>query len=318
MKSPAPCWLLVMAAIFWEAVALAPARTAVDTKSVSDSIKHDETANSDEDDEGDEDDDEEGQEDVAKNSSVPLALTQSSSKPLSPTSPEAMHALPANFDAISFLAETETAEEAASAAESEAMVAEAAAARSAARLRRAQLRRAAGGSEEDRQIAETSLHAAQTAWQQRAPRARQLTVGAREARRAARQRAEEVSPNLGASSLLRTFGPENCVSTWRDASSGTCFLKTDCEGVQTFNLFDVGFLCENADKEPVEHRFGTNSYARVEVQDTAVACERCMPTQEKQQTAQSLSQEMSAMKQSLAKVSETFVSLKDKASELLR
>ena len=31
---------------------------------------------------------------------------------------------------------------------------------------------------QDRQIAETSLHAAQTAWQQRAPRARQLTVGA--------------------------------------------------------------------------------------------------------------------------------------------
>ena len=33
-------------------MALAPARTAVDTKSVSDSIKHDETANRDEDDEG--------------------------------------------------------------------------------------------------------------------------------------------------------------------------------------------------------------------------------------------------------------------------
>ncbi|CAE7502215.1 SCLY [Symbiodinium natans] len=167
-------------------------------------------------------------------------------------------------------------------------------------------------------MAETSLHAALAAWEQRAPRARQLAAGAHQARSAALHRAAEVNSNLGASSMIRAFGPENCVSTWRDATSGTCFLKTECEGVQHFDFFDMGFLCENADKAPVEHRFGTMSFARVEVQDTDVACERCMPAQDKPQTAESLSQEMRAMKQSLSKASDTFLSLKAKASELLR
>ena len=111
---------------------------------------------------------------------------------------------------------------------------------------------------------------------------------------------------LGRTALLSR---RKTASTFPRVDAGcSALLRLLGEGVQTFNLFDIGFLCENdkagtcrtfhgsgfsfktfwpvyclpferclpsclpnasylpPGEEPVEHRFGTNSYARVEVQ----------------------------------------------------
>ncbi|CAJ1387264.1 unnamed protein product [Effrenium voratum] len=225
--------------------------------------------------------------------------------------PKIPDVLPSGFDAISFLAESENAEEAALTAEADAVQAQAQEARSGAWLRR-NLARLRNHSAEDADLA-LAVKAARQSLAQKAPFAAKTWAKARRARQAALQATKAV-PFLGQSGSLRSFGPERCVTTWR-GSSGSCFLRSDCDGVPDFDFFDIGFLCEGSDKVE-EHRFGAGVWGRREVQDTAVQCGRCLPLEKA--TAAALSKEVRSLKSSLSTVTERFSALQAEANRLRR
>jgi len=202
--------------------------------------------------------------------------------------------LPANFDAIDFLAQTEAAEEVATAAETDALQAQAQEARSRAWLWRAQRRQQEG---QDSESASAENRAAEQSVLKNAHHAQELMGKAKNARQAVMQLTAKVAPELGNSHLVHNFGPRSCISTWKDLTSGNCFLQTQCSEVPGFSFYEVGFRCEAADQEPREHRFSAGSFAASELQDTKVQCQRCLPLPAK--SVESLAQEVTELQSRL-------------------
>jgi len=71
------------------------------------------------------------------------------------------------------------------------------------------------------------------------------------------------------------YGPDDCVSTWRDAKTGVCFVKTDCKGKDTTQYL-FGLVCEDADGSKVRHSFGKDSFDAEETFDTLIPCHTCL------------------------------------------
>jgi len=71
-----------------------------------------------------------------------------------------------------------------------------------------------------------------------------------------------------------TYGPKDCVSTWRDGKSGHCQVKTNCTGVDT-TQYMFGLICENDDGK-VRHLFGKDSFDSEEEFDTLIPCKTCL------------------------------------------
>ncbi|CAK9029290.1 unnamed protein product [Durusdinium trenchii] len=228
------------------------------------------------------------------------------------TGPRVADRLPSQFDAIAFLAQSEAAEEVATSAEAEVLEAEAQEARSRAWLWRAQARQKRS-SQEDIDTANAGVRAAEQSVAQKARVTQELRGKAQEARQAVIKVSDQVAPGLGMSHLISHFGPENCVSTWRDPTSGSCFLRTECAEVSNFETFEVGFFCEGGTSELQEHRYEKGAFNRNELQDTAVHCQRCLPLQEEPATGAALAQEVSQLQQSLSTVSGTIRQLESTA-----
>ncbi len=51
------------------------------------------------------------------------------------------------------------------------------------------------------------------------------------------------------------FGPEDCVSVWRDQKSGTCQLQTDCKTGTDLEAVEFSFVCSNPGARQ-KHSFG--------------------------------------------------------------
>jgi len=70
------------------------------------------------------------------------------------------------------------------------------------------------------------------------------------------------------------YGPDDCVSTWRDEKSGHCIVKTDCTGKDTTEYM-FGLICED-DNGKTRHLFGKDSFDAKETFDTLIPCKKCL------------------------------------------
>merc|ERR1719262_138484 len=70
------------------------------------------------------------------------------------------------------------------------------------------------------------------------------------------------------------YGPEDCVSTWRDGKTGHCQVKTNCTGIDT-TTYMFGLICENDDGK-TRHLFGKDSFDSEETFDTLIPCKTCL------------------------------------------
>lgn len=69
------------------------------------------------------------------------------------------------------------------------------------------------------------------------------------------------------------FGPNQCVGIER-ASSGSCVIKTDCQGQDT-NSLEFAFDCWSANGDIYRHSYGRGGFADHEDFDTEVSCVQC-------------------------------------------
>jgi len=103
------------------------------------------------------------------------------------------------------------------------------------------------------------------------------------------EKKEEAPITPPANAKIAKFGPDNCVSTWRDPKTAHCIVKTDCQGKDTTNYMfglicggttcskqnEKGLVCEGS-AGPVRHLFGKDSFEAVETFDTLIPCTECL------------------------------------------
>eukprot|EP00931_Biecheleriopsis_adriatica_P009136 TRINITY_DN110233_c0_g1_i1.p1 TRINITY_DN110233_c0_g1~~TRINITY_DN110233_c0_g1_i1.p1 ORF type:complete len:234 (-),score=57.75 TRINITY_DN110233_c0_g1_i1:193-840(-) len=78
------------------------------------------------------------------------------------------------------------------------------------------------------------------------------------------------------------YGPGLCMKTWKNPSTGTCVVKTDCELASGFADYDMGFRCAKTDEEEAEvHLYGMGSFDRQETFDSKIPCEKCLHLEDK-------------------------------------
>merc|ERR1719408_260442 len=91
-----------------------------------------------------------------------------------------------------------------------------------------------------------------------------------EAPKAEKQReAEEAPPQA------EWYGPESCVGVWKEESSGTCVMQTDCDKDTQLDVYEFGLICIDQDSEMTRHLFGMGSFAHKETFSTLIKCDQC-------------------------------------------
>jgi len=92
-----------------------------------------------------------------------------------------------------------------------------------------------------------------------------------------------VTANVDAANLfwgLSKFGPDNCISTWRN-EDGHCEIKTHCKE-QVMSKYAVQFLCIDDGGEKVRHKFAPGSFDEEEQFDTLIECKQCLAEKQEQ------------------------------------
>jgi len=75
---------------------------------------------------------------------------------------------------------------------------------------------------------------------------------------------------------VATYGPSNCVQTWRSPESKTCIIRTDCLPETVLSVYNFGFLCEDEEGDVTRHLFGQDSFSHQETFDTEISCSKCL------------------------------------------
>jgi len=83
------------------------------------------------------------------------------------------------------------------------------------------------------------------------------------------------------------YGPGNCVSTWKDWNSGTCIMRTHCEG-QDMTNYGYALMCIDDHGAQMKHLFGKGSFDVDETFDTLIECAQCLATNSTSQVEQDL------------------------------
>jgi hypothetical protein len=93
---------------------------------------------------------------------------------------------------------------------------------------------------------------------------------------------DTVDAALRARSEVAKFGPDNCISTWRN-EDGHCELETRCKE-HDISKYAVKFICIDDGGEKVRHVFAVGSFDPEEQFDTLIECKKCLA--EKEETIQ--------------------------------
>jgi hypothetical protein len=117
-----------------------------------------------------------------------------------------------------------------------------------------------------------------------------------------------------------TYGPGECVSIWKDGSTGSCMLETNCHLATGFELYDMGFLCGGeTNATTVMHLYGKASFAREEIFDTKEKCYECLPLEDAQMDTigeiKSLVGQVKNVKKKLADLNKYISGLSKKADQ---
>merc|ERR1711904_58718 len=122
----------------------------------------------------------------------------------------------------------------------------------------------------------------------------------------------DLKPPEDASEIVK-YGPNSCIWTWKNETTGHCIMKTQCEG-QDISKYMFGLMCDSKDEGMVRHLFGEGSFADDESFDTLIPCDKCLaldapPDVELSAEVKSLKEEVEEIKEGVkeldAKVSHT-------------
>jgi len=75
------------------------------------------------------------------------------------------------------------------------------------------------------------------------------------------------------------FGPDDCISTHKDAGTETCIIETDCKN-KALTGYNPGVTCLGKNGERTRHVFGVNSFLPAETFDTDIKCDECLALDE--------------------------------------
>lgn len=112
------------------------------------------------------------------------------------------------------------------------------------------------------------------------------------------------------------FGPDNCVSVWRDSGSGKCWMETNCKKDVDLSVYEFGLMCIDEDDKAVRHIFGMDSFKHKEKFNTLIKCKECRALHEYMDTDKALKTlftGVTAMQKDLTTVNAEIQSIKVKA-----
>merc|ERR1712137_101261 len=112
------------------------------------------------------------------------------------------------------------------------------------------------------------------------------------------------------------FGPSLCVTTWKNQTSGTCVVRTNCMVPMLIAAYDFGFQCANENGEVSKHTYGQNSFAAQETFDTQVSCDKCLALEDQpidpSADVPKLANEVDSLKQQMLDLAKTVDTLTSK------
>jgi hypothetical protein len=103
--------------------------------------------------------------------------------------------------------------------------------------------------------------------------AAKISVQQRTVQRIARGAHEQVVVAVKRYDMV-SFGPENCISTWRNGA-GHCEVKTECKDTN-IDDYQVKLICVDNGGQKVRHIFARGSFDSEEQFDTLIECKRCL------------------------------------------
>jgi hypothetical protein len=86
---------------------------------------------------------------------------------------------------------------------------------------------------------------------------------------------EQVSAVVRGRNVVK-FGPEKCISTWRN-EDGHCEVATKCKDLKNYK---VNLICVDMGGQKVRHKFAAGSFDSEEQFDTLIECKQCLADKE--------------------------------------
>eukprot|EP00419_Tripos_fusus_P011259 CAMPEP_0172662778 /NCGR_PEP_ID=MMETSP1074-20121228/5543_1 /TAXON_ID=2916 /ORGANISM="Ceratium fusus, Strain PA161109" /LENGTH=545 /DNA_ID=CAMNT_0013478713 /DNA_START=55 /DNA_END=1692 /DNA_ORIENTATION=+ len=113
------------------------------------------------------------------------------------------------------------------------------------------------------------------------------------------------------------YGPGMCISTWRNRTTGTCVLQTQCAPHTDMSNYDFGFLCTRADGNMTRHLYGNEFFELHATFVSDIQCARCRALEEKPMdsvsSVTSLVTQVSELQKEMVNISSAIIRLKQRA-----
>jgi len=113
------------------------------------------------------------------------------------------------------------------------------------------------------------------------------------------------------------YGPGMCISTWRNRSTGTCVLQTECAPHTDMANYDFGFLCTREDGNITRHLYGSEFFELHATFVSDIQCARCRALEDKPMdsisSVTSLVSQVSELRKEMVNISTAIIKLKQRA-----
>merc|ERR1719461_2673279 len=113
------------------------------------------------------------------------------------------------------------------------------------------------------------------------------------------------------------YGPGMCISTWRNRTTGTCVLQTECAPHTDMTAYDFGFLCTREDGNITRHLYGSEFFELHATFVSDIQCARCRALEDKPMdsisSVTSLVSQVSELQKEMVNISTAIIRLKQRA-----
>jgi len=113
------------------------------------------------------------------------------------------------------------------------------------------------------------------------------------------------------------YGPGMCISTWRNRTTGTCVLQTECAPHTDMTAYDFGFLCTRDDGNVTRHLYGNEFFELHATFVSDIQCARCRALEDKPMdsisSVTSLVSQVSELQKEMVNISTAIIRLKQRA-----
>lgn len=108
-----------------------------------------------------------------------------------------------------------------------------------------------------------------------------------------------------------------CIATWRNRTTGTCVLQTECAPHTDMTTYDFGFLCSRDDGNVTRHLYGNEFFELHATFVSDIQCARCRALEDKPMdsisSVTSLVSQVSELQKEMVNISTAIIKLKQRA-----